>query len=244
MRHFRCVRRGPFLFACGDRGLDSAHPTPHFFTIRALYLLCSLFPKIEPLLKFSMQSSASLSMDGLVSAHYASGVPGQRLVLDGDITLAQRSPIPRSTSGTTYKPYTNSPLTLLSSALSALAASPEGIVAEAAARNFTLSYQPASTPIWVPDPSIPKSVSTDLTNLRTSQRAFQLAFTARVPVSTVVVAPSIPEELKYGWIQYVALLAVTGTLAWYLRRIVFGFGIVETIIQADAPRSLVKLHAS
>ena len=65
-----------------------------------------------------------------------------------------------------------------------------------------------------------------------------------MPVGPVVVAPSIPEELKHGWTQYATLLAVTITLAWYIRRVIFGYGIVETTVLVDAPRQLVKLHAS
>lgn len=184
-------------------------------------------------------------MDGLVSASFTSPIPGQRLVLDGDVTLHQRSPIPRATSGTVYKPYLNSPLTPLANALSSTAVSPEGILGEIAARNYTLAYAYSHPPIWVPDASIPTApITPDVNTLRTTQRSFQLTFTARVPVGQVVVAPSIPEELKHGWTQYATLLAVTITVAWYIRRVIFGYGIVETTVLVDAPRSLVKLHSS
>ena len=46
------------------------------------------------------------------------------------------------------------------------------------------------------------------------------------------------------WATSLQLLLVSGAVAWVLRRVIFGMGVVETTVLADAPRSLVKLHAS
>ena len=71
-----------------------------------------------------------------------------------------------------------------------------------------------------------------------------MKLTARVPLGPVLVKPTIAEELKHGWVQYLALLVVSGAAAWVLRTVLFGWLVVETVVLADAPRSLAKLHAS
>ena len=146
--------------------------------------------------------------------------------------------------GAPYAPYLTSPLASLASALSATAASPEGILAAAAARNYSLRFAPSAAAVWVPDATIPGPLADAVAALATQPRSFQLQLTARVPLGPVLVAPTIPEELKFGWVQYVALLTVSAAVAWVLRRVLFGMAVVETTVLADAPRSLVKLHAS
>ena len=182
-------------------------------------------------------------MDALLSHTYASGVPGQRLVVDGDVTLAQRAPLPRM-GGAAFQPYLASPLPSLGSALSAAAASPEGLLAAAAGRNSTLRFTPTGSPTWTPDATIPAPQADAAAALAAAPRAFSLQLTARVPPGPLLASPSIAEELKWGWVQYASLLLVSGAVAWVLRRVIFGMGVVETTVLADAPRSLVKLHAS
>jgi len=46
-------------------------------------------------------------------------------------------------------------------------------------------------------------------------RTFDIRATVRFPSTPIRVRPSIGEELKHGWIQYVAFLAVSVTVgAW------------------------------
>ena len=182
-------------------------------------------------------------MDALLSHSYASGVPGQSLVVDGDVFLQQRAPLPR-VGGAPFQPYLFSPLPSLAAALSARAASPEGMLAGAAGRNYSLRFTPAAAQVWVPDATIPGPHADAASALATQPRSFQLQLTARVPLGPVLATPSIAEELKHGWVQYVALLTVSAAVAWVLRRVLFGMAVVETTVLADAPRSLVKLHAS
>jgi hypothetical protein len=189
------------------------------------------------------QNAASLQMDAVLSHSFFSGVPGQRLVLDGDVTLQQRCALPRM-GGAPYQPYLFTPIPALSAAQSAYAASPEGILAGVSGRNFTLRFTPAVAPVWVPDATIPGPLAATASALATQARSFQLSLTARVPLGPLLVTPSIPEELKWGWVQYVPMLFITGLVAWIFRRVLFGMAVVETTVIADAPRSLVKLHAS
>lgn len=184
-----------------------------------------------------------MRMDGLLSASYASGVPGSRLILDGDLRLYQRAPLPNPVSGV-YAPYLWSPLPALSGVTSPLQASPEGLLPLVAVRNYSLAYTPVVAPVWVPDPFLPVTSALDTSNLALVPRAFQLSLTARVPFGQVLVTPTIGQELKWGWVQYLSLLWVTIVLAWLLRRILFGCRIVDTTVLADAPRSLTKLHAA
>jgi hypothetical protein len=180
-------------------------------------------------------------MDALVSASHASAVPGQKLVLEGDVTLAQRAALPRIGGGV-FQPYLLSPLPTLAGARSAAEASPEGLLSAAAARNFSLRFSPAVPAVWVPDTATPGGALGS--KLATQPRAFTLKLTARVPLGPVLVRPTIAEELKHGWVQYLALLVVSGFVAWVLRTVLFGWLVVETVVLADAPRSLAKLHAS
>jgi len=181
-----------------------------------------------------------MQFDGLVSAAFSSGVAGQLLAIDGDVTFAQRSALPRS-SGGVFAPYLASALPSLDAATSAAAASPVGVLAGVAARNFTLAFAPAVAPVWVPDAAVP-GVPDVVPALGTAQRGFTVALTARTPPCAVRFRPSIVSELKFGWIQYVALLTVALAVAWVVRRVLFGLQIVETTVLADAPRSLAKLH--
>jgi hypothetical protein len=180
-------------------------------------------------------------MDALVATSYASAVPGQTLVVEGDVTLAQRAALPRMGGGV-FQPYLLAPLPTLSGAGSALEASPEGLLAAAAARNFSLRFSPAVPAVWVPDAAPPAAALGGA--LATQPRAFSVRLTARVPLGPVLVRPTIAEELKHGWVQYLSLLVVTGVVAWVLRTVLFGWLVVETVVLADAPRSLAKLHAS
>lgn len=169
-------------------------------------------------------------------------MPGQRLVLDGDVTLLQRGGALPPTSAGLFKPFALDPLPSLASAMSATAASPQGLLAIAAARNLTLRFSPSVPAVWVPDGARPGAFAGEL--LATQQRAFTLALTARVPLGPVLVRPTVAEELKHGWVQYVALLSITAAAAWLIRSVLFGRLVVETVVLADAPRSLTKLHAA
>ena len=190
------------------------------------------------------QNVTRLFMDGLISVGgTGGGVPGARLVLDGDITIAQHSTLPATPEGV-YAPFLASPLPPLSAALSARAATPEGILEGVYARNYTLRYTQCAgaQPVWLPDPWVPSAV--DVSALATQPRSFELLLTARVPRSAVLIKPSVAQELKWGWVQYVALLAVTATVAWVLQRVLFGLRIVETTVLVDVPTGGTKLHLS
>ncbi len=177
-----------------------------------------------------------------MSASFASGVAGSRLVVDGDVTLRQRLALPRAAGGV-YKPYLLSPLPALGAATSADAASPAGILAAIAARNYSLAFTPSVAPVWVPDAAVPAAFDAAAT-LGTVPRSFTLELVARMPLAPVLLRPSIANELKHGWIQYVAILSITLVAAALVRRALFGLVIVETTVLADAPRSLAKYHVA
>lgn len=96
--------------------------------------------------------------------------------------------------------------------------------------------------LYTPDMYYPGS--TDLSTLATTPRSFEVHCTYRIPIGPVTVRPRISEELKHGWIQYVAFLVLTVFIAYIIRWAFFTLRIIETAIIVDAPRSTTKLHVA
>ncbi len=97
-------------------------------------------------------------------------------------------------------------------------------------------------PVLAVDTHLPGSP--DLSAVATQPRAFEVVVRFRVPPGPVLVRPRISEELKWGWVQYLSFLALSGTVAWIMRWALFSLRIVEVPVLVDAPRSATKLHAA
>lgn len=189
-----------------------------------------------------LKSATRAEFDGILATSYSNAIPASKLILDGDIKIQQRAPFPRP-SGGIYKPYTLAPVASLDAALSADAVSPVGIISAVSGRNYSLAFSPTYAPVWIVDSTMPSAFDA-IASLGTQPRSFTLDFTGRVPLGPVLVRPSIASELKYGWIQYAALLAVTSIVAWLVRRVLFGLYVVETTVLVDATQATAKLHLS
>ncbi len=97
-------------------------------------------------------------------------------------------------------------------------------------------------PILTVDDFLPGSA--DLSALSTSPRAFDFAARFRVPLSPVLVRPRVTEELKWGWVQYLSFLALSGAVAYIIKWALFGLRVVETAVVVDTPRTAGKLHVA
>ncbi len=97
-------------------------------------------------------------------------------------------------------------------------------------------------PVLVPDTFYPGSA--DLSTLATKPRAFEVSVRARIPLTPVLVRPRVTEELKWGWVQYVAFLTLTAAVGYIIRWALFSLRIVETAVLVDAPRTATKLHVA
>lgn len=97
-------------------------------------------------------------------------------------------------------------------------------------------------PLWQPDLHSPGSL--DTSTLATQPRSFTVNIKARIPPGPVLLRPRVTEELKWGWVQYLSFLVLTGAAAWVIRWALFSLRIVETTVLVDAPRTAAKLHVS
>ena len=59
----------------------------------------------------------------------------------------------------------------------------------------------------------------------------------RVPALPVRVRPAVSEELKHGWIQYLAFFTLSLALGWIVKTVVFGYRILETSVYIDRVKS-------
>ncbi len=83
-----------------------------------------------------------------------------------------------------------------------------------------------------------------VSTLSTKPRSFDFVLRARVPPGPVLVRPRVSEELKWGWVQYLSFLVLSGTAAYVIRWALFSLRIVETAVIVDAPRAAMKLHVA
>jgi Transmembrane protein 231 len=191
------------------------------------------------------QYVAKAKMDGLAVTSYTSNVPGTGFIADGDLQLQQRSTLPYVADGI-YVPYLNSPLVSLDAATTLNQILPDTIISQYRERNFT-TFMNVPYPLWEPDyayvpssASIPGSPVAPNRGLSGTGRTFTTTMKVRIPPIPVLIRPPISQELKWGWIQYLSFLVLTVIVAWILRKVIFGYHVLETSIFVDAPRS--KLH--
>ena len=180
--------------------------------------------------------AAKISFDGLVAVDAASPLPGRGVTTDGDLSLRQRYPVKRAGGLTTLYPDTAAlPLDAVSSLEDLDVAS---VLKAYHTRNITTVLASPST-FWSTD-AAPASTATTSAAVR---RAFTADVTVRVNEVALLVRPFVTEELKQGWIQYLAFLVVVYFLVDRLKGFVFGAGLVSARVSCDAtPRR--KLHAA
>ena len=201
----------------------------------------------------SLSATTRFTMDALVVGSWSAGFAASRLDLDGDLLLAQRQNLPVASAGT-FAPFLGAPLPSLDLAGAAADVAPAALLAASRARNFSLRLD-VPAPLWTPDASsaaaaapggaAAAAAAPDLTaTLGSRPRDFTVALRARVPTGPVWLRPKISEELRWGWLQYLAFLVLSAAVAWCFRWALFGLGIFETAVVVDAPRTASKLHLS
>ena len=193
----------------------------------------------------SLSATTRFTMDALVVGSWSAGFAASRLDLDGDLLLAQRQNLPVASAGT-FAPFLGAPLPSLDLAAAAADVAPAALLAASRARNFSLRLD-VPAPMWTADAASAAAAAPpgDLTATLGSQpRDFTGARRARVPTGPVWLRPKISEELRWGWLQYLAFLVLSSAVAWCFRWALFGLGIFETAVVVDAPRAASKLHLS
>ena len=56
-----------------------------------------------------------------------------------------------------------------------------------------------------------------------------------LPALSLRVKPSVTEMLKWGWIQYLAVLVIVYYITQWLKRILFRTGVLHTFVYSDGP---------
>lgn len=193
-------------------------------------------------LNVQLTTIARMRMDGLAAVSYSNPTPGASFVADGDLTIQQRAPVPNVVDGI-FTPFMASPLPEPATAVRLQQLLPEAVLAIYRSRNYTTLFD-VPYPMWTPDlahnPATPPCAAVDCQPLQ--PRNFAVSMKVRIAPTGVVVRPTVSEELKHGYIQYVAFLVLTALLAWLLRKIIFGYHILETSVFVDAPRAKIRVE--
>jgi len=159
------------------------------------------------LLDVRLRIYSEVHLTGLVVLQ-GGGYPGAALAVTGDVELVQRELLPHRGRHTRY---TASPVP--ASELPedfALA----GLLSRYQARNLTTRLANSYT-VWQPGPAGPQ---------------FSLTASLRYPVQTLRYQPGFWQVIKWGWVQYLAILVVFLGLGNRLREFVFSEQILPTVV--------------
>jgi len=126
----------------------------------------------------------------------------------------------------------------------ALRAEAARFLAALRARNFSLAWAAPPAELTDADPAPPAAGADVFPAAAAVPRAARLDVTARLAPAPVTVRASVSEELKWGWMQYVSFLVLTGLAARVLRAALFGGRLIDTAVVVDAPRAATKMHVA
>jgi hypothetical protein len=148
----------------------------------------------------------------LLYAAHTSAAPGSGLVLDGDLCLHQRGPLPSSGSG-----YDGVKIVDFSSFLTMQEVTGEAIIRKHMDKGARTHLE-APYPLWMPGPA----------------SFFNISITARVPkTQSVSYQPSTLDTLTAAWSQYCAVLLPVYYVLWLLKDFVFRNQVLETAVLID-----------
>ncbi len=169
----------------------------------------------------STNEKAKYVYEGISYINYESYSNIGKLDIDGDLMLKQSWPL--AVKGGYKVPYVDEPLLEIKDDLQSREASIPYILAKAAARNLTLSFQPTY------QYAIRNSYSpTD----RTIQY-FNCSIVQRVPEQGIRYTPPPSELLKFAWIQYISFFAVISFMLFRLNSFVYRHQLLHTYSVAD-----------
>lgn len=173
---------------------------------------------------FKLHKQGKLNMDAAVVIDVSNGLAGSGASVVGDLCLHQRSPL--LVKGGYLAPYDGAPLFDAAAVSSVEDVLLPTLLNKHNERNFTAVFD-APAPVW----------HTDLAGAATS---FDLKATVRMPPCLVYATPSVSEILKWGWVQYVAMLSFVWLFVRYFRDFLFQQRLVTASVVSDAH---VKAHA-
>mmetsp|Transcript_6191 Transcript_6191/g.13482 ORF Transcript_6191/g.13482 Transcript_6191/m.13482 type:complete len:317 (-) Transcript_6191:902-1852(-) len=179
--------------------------------------------------KYEYTGTVRLNMYSLAYFAWSSATPGGVLYTDGELMLQQKSPITDRKYNDLYNyPILNSqfnmtePLTL--QAVQASYLQFESIIKSYLDRNYTTTYSNVF-PVWKPSQGL----------------GFELNMRIRIPPNQVVwYRPQVIEQLKFGWIQFLATYIVLWWLFSWLEFFVFKYRMLTTRVVSDVQPRIQK----
>jgi len=165
------------------------------------------------LFDYYLNDMATISMESVGYLDYQASSPGKSLDVDGDLMLVQRGPLPWFGARDRYE----EPVVDMKSAR-ADEYQIAHVMQSYLNRNDTTDYVARST-VWRGD--------------RAAGEPFTLKVRVRYPEQRVCYRPGFWQQLKFGWVQYVAFLIPTAYIGAQVRNFVFSNQIVETVVAHD-----------
>merc|ERR1711865_22864 len=148
----------------------------------------------------------------LLYAGHSASTPGSGLILDGDLSLHQRGPLPSTGTG-----YDGVKVIDFKSYLTMQECTGEAIIRKHMDKGAR-THLDAPYPLWMPGPS----------------SFFNISITARVPKTQAVsYQPSTLDTLTAAWSQYCTVLLPIYYVLWLVKDFVFRNQVLETQVLID-----------
>eukprot|EP00038_Savillea_parva_P021550 m.35296 g.35296 ORF g.35296 m.35296 type:complete len:314 (-) comp5266_c0_seq1:103-1044(-) len=171
---------------------------------------------------YQLHFFSDITMETMAYYQFTGSGSGSSLSTDGDLVMTQSDPLPWRGARTVY----NTPVVDRTS-VHASAYDFAIVNQQYMNRNETTTYEHV-LPTWKSD--------------RGAGQPFTLSMRVRYRPQEICYRPGFWQEVKFGWIQYVAILIPLLFLARYFRWFIFGNQLVETIVRQDE-MSRFKSHS-
>lgn len=154
-----------------------------------------------------------MRMESAAYFDYTGGGPGSELTVDGPLVFHQRDPLEWDGSREIYN-YA----VVNTSSFNPSDYDFTNILQTYSNRNETTVYD-ARYPVWKAD--------------RAATQPFKLKMRVRYQTQRFCFRPGFLQELKFGWIQYLALLVPLWVFATYVQWFIFNNQVVQSIVKLD-----------
>jgi len=162
---------------------------------------------------YQLNEMTELRMESALWFTFTGVGSGSELSVDGPLVLKQKDALGWQGQRNVY----NVPV-INTSAISADAYNFATVLRDYANRNETTVYSPSHT-VWAAD--------------RGSDQPFKLRMRVRYDAQRICYRPGFLQELKFGWIQYLAILIPFVIWFDYVRWFVFGNHLVQSVSRLD-----------
>mmetsp|Transcript_12428 Transcript_12428/g.31813 ORF Transcript_12428/g.31813 Transcript_12428/m.31813 type:complete len:314 (-) Transcript_12428:275-1216(-) len=162
---------------------------------------------------YQLHYMADVTMETMAYYHFTGSGSGSSLTTDGDLVLTQTEPFPWRGSRNQYN------VDIVDTTSNQASSYDFATIAhEYMNRNETTSYEHV-VPVWKAD--------------RALGQPFQLSMRVRYRPQQICYRPGFWQELKWGWVQYVAILIPLVYFTGHIRWFIFGNQLVETIVRNE-----------